>query len=130
MAGATLFYIDTNSWVDTTDEIYDPMIFKRLASKFPDALIIPEHENTRYYGFTAPYDEVRLGDYSAPAEARDAYPDAFGVISTLGGDIDAHRTELVEAVRRGDILLFRGWFEDPMNEKVKSIYEEANTPVA
>ena len=44
---------------------------------------------------------------------------------TGGRDVNAHRAELVAAVRRGDILLFHGWWPNPNNPLIKSIYEEA-----
>jgi hypothetical protein len=47
------------------------------------------------------------------------------VISVCDGPIDERRADLVAAVRRGDILIFRGWFDDIFNGKTKSIYEEA-----
>jgi hypothetical protein len=41
------------------------------------------------------------------------------------GPMDARWADLVAGVRRGDILMTRGWFSDPANEKVKAIYAEA-----
>ncbi|HEV8607783.1 MAG TPA: hypothetical protein VGQ99_20775, partial [Tepidisphaeraceae bacterium] len=124
--GATLFYVDTNVW----KSIYDAAIFKKLMDTFPDVLLIPEHETTRYYAYTAPYQELRLGQISSPESALVAYPTAFSVINTTAGDIDGFHDELVAAVRHGDILLFPGWFNDVNNAKIKAIYDEAvGTPV-
>ena len=128
--GATLFYIDSNVDTGGNGEIDDPMIFKKLAAAFPDCLIIPEHENTRYYAFTSPYHELRYGETSTPDVAREAYPEAFSTIYVPGGDIDGHHDELVTAVRNGDILMFPGWFDSPENAKVKAIYDEASAPPA
>jgi len=125
--GATLFYIDSNAPL-ATSEIYDATIMRRLANKFPDILLIPEHHNTRYYGSTAPYAELRRGTTVTPETATDAYPGAFSLIYTGGSDPDAYHADLVAAVRRGDILMFNGWFNDPENAKVKSIYDEAFPP--
>jgi hypothetical protein len=41
------------------------------------------------------------------------------------GPMDVRWADLVAGVRRGDILMTRGWFADPANEKVKRIYAEA-----
>jgi len=57
-----------------------------------------------------------------------AYAGAFSVTSVSMGDIDANHNQLVTAVRRGDILLFRGWFNAPENAKVTAIYNEAFPP--
>jgi len=123
--GATLFYIDTNSF----KTLFDASVFKRLLETYPDILLIPEHENTRYFAYTAPYQEVRLDQFSTPDAALQAYPTSFSVIN-VNADPDAHHDALVAAVRRGDILLFPGWFDAPQNAKVKAIYDEAlGTPV-
>ena len=65
-----------------------------------------------------------MGTASTPQSAKLAYPGAFTVINTAGGDLDGRRAELVSAVRRGDILLFQGWYNEPETVKVKSIYQE------
>jgi len=125
--GATLFYVDSNA-VLKTGRLYDPLIFKKLNDTFPDCLIIPEHQSTRYYASTAPYQDLLLGETSTPDSARMAYAGAFSVTSVSMGDIDANHDQLVTAVRRGDILLFRGWFNAPENAKVTAIYNEAFPP--
>jgi hypothetical protein len=125
--GATIFYIDSNALL-ATSELYDAGIFRRLATRFPDVLLIPEHHNTRYYGSTAGYAELRNGTTSTPEAAIDAYPGAFSVIFTMGADANAHHDALVASVRRGDILMFHGWFDDPANAAVKSIYDAAAPP--
>ncbi len=103
--GATLFYIDSNALLKTS-QLYDASIFKRLADRFPDVLLIPEHENTRYYASTAPYAELRLGTTQTPDSVLQAYPSAFSVICTMGGDVVANHDQLVAAVRQGNILMF------------------------
>jgi len=122
--GATLFYVDSNSG----KQLYDASVFKRLADAFPDVLLIPEHENTRYYAYTAPYLELRNQETSTPQSTLVAYPQAFSVNFVPGGDLDGYRAQLVESVRRGDILMFTGWCDDPQNAKVKSIYDEVYPP--
>jgi len=121
--GATLFYIDSNA-VLKTSVVYDAQIFKRLADAFPDVLLIPEHKDTRYYPYTAPYDDLRNGTTQTPDTAKLAYPQAFSVICTMGGDLATYHDQLVTAVRRGDILMFTGWFADTDNAAIKAIYDE------
>jgi hypothetical protein len=37
--------------------------------------------------------------------------------------------EFKEAVRRGDILTFRAWFDDePLNSQVRELYREVSSP--
>lgn len=124
--GCTLFYIDSNG---DPNFPYDAAIFQKVAQALAQrkikALLMPEQQNARYYAYTAPYDELRGGVVSTPEYVRRIYPAAFEVINTSDGPLDARHDELVAAVRRGDILLFRAWFDDPGNAKVKAIYAEA-----
>lgn len=131
--GCTLFYVDSNVHFDVRREgkdgnayrLMDASIFQEVAAAFPDVLLIPEHQDTHYYAYTAPYDELRQNATGTPASVTTIYPQAFGVIYVPDGPIDQKRDELVAAVKRGDILLFRGWWADENNAKVKSIYESA-----
>ena len=60
--------------------------------------------------------------------ARRIHPDASRVLSVPDRPNDPWRAEPVASFRRGDILLFRAWFDDAYNAKVKSIYQEAGRP--
>jgi len=124
--GATLFYIDSNAF----KSIYDASVFKKLLATYPDILLIPEHETTRYYAYSAPYKELRMGEVSTPDSALSAYPTSFSAINTSAGDFVAYHDQLIAAVRRGDILLFPAWFDDPANASVKAIYDEATGALA
>ncbi len=123
--GATIFYVDSNVTSDTDSSPTDAAVFRRLAETFPDVLFVPEHANLLYYAYSAPYDELRQGITSTSSDVRRIYPQAYTVIYTADGPIDARFNDLVSSVRGGDGLLFRGWFDDPQNAKVKAIYEQA-----
>ncbi len=56
---------------------------------------------------------------------RAIYPDAFSVVYVSDGDTAGRRAELIAAVQRGDVLLFRGWWPDPFNDDVIAITREA-----
>ena len=116
--GATLFYVDSNS-------DYDASVFERVAAAEPGALIFPEHSSIRHYDATAPYHELRQGFISTAPDTRRAYPGSFGVFDVSDGNITGNRAALVQAVRYGDILMFRGWFDSAENAAVQSIYAEA-----
>jgi len=47
------------------------------------------------------------------------------VLMAPDGDRSEDHDALVSAVRRGDILLFNGWFMSEGAMKIKKIYEEA-----
>jgi len=105
--------------------IHDALIFRNIAKAFPDVLLIPEHANVLHYAYTAPYKEIRQGNFSTPADARRVYPEAFSILYVADAPVDEHREQLVKAVKNGDILLFRGWWDDPFNAKAKSIMQDA-----
>ena len=122
--GATLFYVDSNGGpFDPTDA----EIFRRVAARFPDVLLMPEHQNLKYQAYTAPYNDLRFENSVTPDDARTAYPRAFSVINGEAAQLTARHDELVRAVRNGDILVFNAWFDSDEGKLVKSIYEEAKT---
>jgi hypothetical protein len=111
--GATLFYVDSNglpAWP------MDAGVFERVARRFPDVLLIPEHKTLQYYAYTAPYQELRGGHTSTPSLANTVFPRAFSCINTADGQPGKHVQELAQARRKGDIFLYRTWFQDPENK--------------
>lgn len=122
--GATLFYVDSNVNADDLNPM-DPAVFKKVAAALPTALFIPEHAKLEYYAYTAPYRELRQEHPSTDSSVRNIFPNAFSVIYTVDGGIDAHRSRLIAGVQRGDVLLFRGWYDDGENAKDSEIYREA-----
>ena len=118
--GVTLAYIDSN----TTGKDPNPMdaaLMQKVATALPDVLLIPEHSNFRYYSFSAPFRELRQGYVSTPDAVHAAYPNAFTLIYTADGPLDLYHNSLAAAVKRGDSLMYRAWYADPQNEKVKSL---------
>lgn len=124
--GCTIFYVDSNGDPNVP---YPASVFANVAAALArrkiTALLMPEHQSVRYYGVAAPYDELRGGVFGTPDRVRRVYPNAFTILCTSDGDLDGHHADLVTAVKRGDILLFRAWWDDPQNAKVKAIYAEA-----
>lgn len=123
--GCSLFYVD--STVDKTGSL-DPAVFKNVADAFPDVLLMPENESLRNYAYTAPLNSfMHHGVTSTPAGARLVYPSAFSVLLASSGDFVGKHDALVQGVRRGDILIFNGWYEYPVLQQIKSIYAEAKS---
>lgn len=123
--GATLFYVDSNGGPNNP---MDPTVFQTVQAAFPDILLVPEHKNLQYYAYTAPYLQLNQGYSSSPPLARTVYPNAFSLINTADGPISQQFNTLVQSVSQGDALLFRGWFDDPGNAQVQSIYNTAKPP--
>lgn len=139
--GAKLFYIDTNltyrPWGEEQKFVsvhVQADVWQRLMDIHPDILLIPELTEDHYglrvnlWATTAPYLHQPFGKNITPADVRKIYPDAFSVINLSNGDFDHAREQLVEAVRRGDILMGAGWYNEPAAEAIRAIYEDAAKP--
>jgi hypothetical protein len=122
--GCTLFYVDSTATAYTW---INPDVFKAVADAYPDVLLIPENESMRYFAYSAPLNSyVHHKITSTPVGARLVYPNAFSVLMAPEGDRPEDHDALESAVRRGDILLFNGWYMNDGAEKIKKIYGEAN----
>jgi hypothetical protein len=101
-------------------------VFRKVADAYPDVLLIPENESMRYFAYSTPLNSyVHHKITSTPVGARLAYPNAFSVLMAPEGDRAEEHDTLVTAVRRGDILLFNGWYGGNEAGKIKKLYEEA-----
>lgn len=128
--GCTLFYIDSN--VEPSGNPLNPDFFKKVREKFPDVLLIPEHERTMYFAYTTPYDEMRMGTTEVNMFTKYVYPEAFMVINVAEGlnnkKKEAENLEtLINSSKSGNIFLFSGWYNDqPMNGLIKKAYKIAH----
>jgi hypothetical protein len=121
--GCTLFYVDSTVTAYTW---LNPDVFKAVADAYPDVLLTPENESMRYFAYSAPLNSYFHHKISStPVGARLVYPKAFSVLMAPDGDRPEDHDALVSAVRRGDILLFNGWYMSEGAMKIKKIYEEA-----
>jgi hypothetical protein len=126
--GCTLFYVDSTA---TAYGSLNPDVFKAVAQAYPDVLLIPENESMRYFAYSAPLNSyVHHKITSTPAGARLVYPNAFSVLMAPEGDRTEDHDALESAVRRGDILLFNGWYMNDGAEKIKKLYTEAGRKFA
>lgn len=134
--GCTLFYLDSNvDWYGDPVAIpgaegysatVDDDLLRELTARYPDILVIPEWETLRTFAYGAPYSQLDYNKLvSTPDYVRRTYPQAFLVNMVGEKEADQYHDALVEAVRRGDILFFLGWWPSPENAKVRRIYEEA-----
>jgi hypothetical protein len=122
--GCTLFYVDSTV---TAVRSLNPDVFKGVADEYPDVLLIPENESMRYFAYSAPLNSyVHHKITSTPVGARLVYPKAFSVLMAQDGDRPENHVALLNAVRRGDILLFNGWYMSDGAAKIKKLYEEAS----
>jgi hypothetical protein len=135
--GCTLFYLDSNvNFVrDASGKILnDPAMpavdFQTLARKHKDCLLIPEHKTARYWAYTAPYSEFRLGFTGTASQIHETYPNAFSVMQVVDGpplDSETVVNQLAADISAGDILLFRPWWDDPTTAQIKQIYTLAKS---
>jgi hypothetical protein len=125
--GATLFYIDSDVWVNG-----DPLsstVFRTLQQQFPNALLIPETTRPYTFGTAAGYGAGKaFAYYGTPASATMVYPQAFSVIDIASvGLTAAVNLTLAQSVKNGDILLFPAWYAAPEVTATQSIYAVAAT---
>src|SRR4051794_14775465 len=82
--GCTLFCVDSTA---TAGRPFYPDVFKAVAQAYPDVLLIPENESTRYFACSAPLNSyVHHKITSTPVGARLVYPKAFSVLMAPDGD--------------------------------------------
>jgi len=131
--GCTLFYVDSNvDWTFNNNGVFTPRLLRSafwaaLRALHPDVLIIPEIPRTGDWANTSPYREINSGAFTdTRARSRAAYPQSPTIIEPKDTDWVANHALLVDAVRSGDILLFRSWYGDAGNPFVKAIYDEAH----
>ena len=125
--GATIFYLD--STVRQSGWTLPAAILEQAAAALPDSLLIPEESTPRMYNCTAPFlSFIFHGDTGINPFVRYFYPNAFGVnlINDVAPDklAQAH-ADLVNAVRKGDILMVHAGYWQANNPTVVSIYREA-----
>lgn len=133
--GCSIFYVDSNvsskweknektgKWRPVRWEVMPAEIFAELARRHPDCLVVPEHEYFLYWAFSAPL-------AATPIKVQEVWSDAFSV--NLMQHFKPKDPKSVERmgklVERGDILLFRGWFNDSRNAVIREIYERHHHP--
>jgi len=119
--GIGLVYLDSNANAQNSNPM-DASVLQKVVTAFPDVLIVAEHYDLRYYAYAAPYKELRRGEMSTPDDVHAAYKNAFSLVYTADGPLDLYRKSLVKAVKQGDSMMYRTWYADPQNEKVKALY--------
>jgi hypothetical protein len=137
--GCTIFYIDTNliyQWIGEGDDkkiIEFPLasaIYRSVLKEHPDILLIPERWKGSFgpqdatYAHAAAYMELDLGGTGTPERIRRMFPNAFSIVNVADGSFQAKREQLLASVRKGDILMVRGWFKDKQNLLAKDVYDE------
>jgi len=121
--GCTLFYVDSTA---TAGRPLYPDVFRAVAQAYPDVLLIPENESMRYFAYSAPLNSyVHHKVTSTPLGARLVYPNAFSVLMAPDGDQPEDHAALLNAVWRGDILLFNCWYHNTGAERIRKLYGEA-----
>lgn len=122
--GATLFYFDANNIWRPRDrsngeisnwqaKLLTARIMEELQRLHPDCLIIPEHQNLRYYASAPQYVQPPVyGQFITDRHVKMVYPEAFSVIAnTASREHFLENAELYQrGVRQGDVFLPHGWY--------------------
>jgi hypothetical protein len=128
--GATLFYIDSNGDPGSPVSF---LVMRNLAAEFPDVLLIPEQSTMGYYSATAPYRQLNMlapWNIMSPVVRRtwpgvDGKSPCFNVINPTIESMRGSWPQLVDEVRKGDILFFRAWYDAPELNALRKAYAEA-----
>jgi hypothetical protein len=121
--GAKLFYIDSYGDGSVTGSaVYTSYVFEALLEKHPGILLIPEAGGTlipatgtiNEFNASAPLNILCDPRHftGTPSTVRAVYPGAFCVINISDADVEKDYDEMVKSFTRGDIPLFRCWFQD------------------
>jgi hypothetical protein len=118
----TLFYIDTNhfwrprerggeKW-KWANKMLPAEVFRELHRRHPEVLLIPEHENLKYWSATAPYRQPPRYGGVTPRFVRAVYPRAFSVLNAhpTGDHVRNNTDWYLSGIDRGDIQMVHGWF--------------------
>lgn len=116
--GCSIYYVDSNIEGGIP---MNPEVFRMLAKRFPDVLIIPEHETARYYAYSSPLIQLRADGYPDLQMPKAMYPGSFSVVSVAEGMRSAdgklkYSADALAALIRDNVLLFRAWYDDPENK--------------
>jgi len=129
--GCTLFYMDTPGLYRSRNgktsyyELPAPML-RTIHERHPDVLLMPEFGPTAFYGVGSRYSEYGGNNYRTPDAVRAVYPKAFTLYCIKDDPLYPHWDQVVQGVAAGDILLFRGWFGDHLNQRAKQAWIEAS----
>lgn len=116
--GCTLFYVDSNVYDDAS--LMNPDVFIKVARQFPDCLIMPEWEGGlhKYWQYTAPFKQLYQYRLTVAPNVRDVVYNAFMVLNIGDSNMD-----LTPAVKDGNILMFRAWYDAPEINLIRQAYE-------
>lgn len=120
--GATLFYVDSN--LNDAGVLNRAVSYEALHLAFPNVLIFPEWEATRYYAYTLPYNNAVNKIFGAPQAACMVYPDAVGLLKVTDPSVASNPDEITAAAQAGNILLYDGWYRNPASDFVKQVYDD------
>jgi hypothetical protein len=123
--GASIFYIDTNSWPN--GHLHHVVIFQQLQQKYPNVLICPEFHAMKYYTCVAPYLEMRRGFFGTSRTDYDVFPGAFSLVNVADGDM-RETAQIAHWIARGDIMLYRAWYQNNEFSTIQSLYRQVTSP--
>lgn len=138
--GCTLFYVDSNvhgewaqdpktkQWKEVRSERHSYRVYETLVKKHPDCLIIPEHEDFTYWSCVSPL-ATNVSEPTSKSVLR-VWSEAFSVNLMQGfkPKDPAQIAACEECIRRGDILLFPGWYASEEGKALKAAYERNHNP--
>ncbi len=125
--GATLYYVDSNVHADYGWPIPARRLFGPALAAQPTAVFLGEWQDHSYYAVGGPYDATDFDGITGTSTVL-PYAAAFGAIVPgnlpNGTPMATLRPQYLAAMRRGDVLLFDGWYASDTQAIVRSIANE------
>ncbi len=114
--GCTIFY------VDSIDDWFGNWWLENVVKEHNDILLMPEWGRTRTYRHASAFSYTKFTRFTkgVPLETQAAWPDAFCCMSNI--QFDKYYDDVVEAVKRGNVITFNAWYNSAEKKHAKEIY--------
>jgi len=137
--GATIFYVDTNGVHRQVGEnqefkwtLLECRVWREVLRRHPDVLLIPEFASApAQYAYTSCYLQPPFSPVMTRGSIRRLFPQAFSVsyvVNLPREQLEELEEQILDGLRAGDSMFFRGWFGDWYNPWIKSLYDSVYKP--
>lgn len=107
--GASLFYVDSSTWVG--DGAFSPDAWAAVEAALPDCLFIPEESTAGQLPYASAYNDSHLSGSYNSAERGFQVPYPYGFIVSFSNGTDMTKVPTIAAgIRHGDIYGLQAWY--------------------
>lgn len=127
--GCTLFYCDSTVYRGGLLDAHSlPVedVFRRALDAYPDVSLMGENQTPRYYAYGGPFDQLNVNNVAiTPQGIQDLWPGAFTTNYIADANFTTYGAGLLSAIKRGDQLVGRIWFDDASTISAYNLYNQA-----